>query len=256
MRAPPALIGGQPVAPSEDAGTDARALTAAEVEQLVADFVTAASRAELAGFDGVELHCAHGYVLAQFLSPEANRREDGYGGSLDGRARVVFDILRGIRARCRSGFVVGVRISPERFGLRLPEMISLAATLMSSGLIDFLDLSLWDVFKEPMDESFRGRSLLACFSELDRGGVRLGGAGKIMGGPDATRALADGLDFIIVGRGAILHHDFPQRVRTDPAFHAVGLPVTPDYLSAEGLSPPFIDYMGNWQGFVAGEAAP
>ena len=251
MRAPAALIGGQPVCPSRDAATGARALELAEVERLVEDFAAAALRAERAGFDGVELHAAHGYVLAQFLSDETNRREDRYGGSLENRSRILFEILAAIRSRCRPDLTVGVRLSPERFGLRLPEMVEVAQRLIQAGMIDFLDLSLWDVFKEPADVEFQGRSLLSYFASLDRGRVRMGAAGRISGSLDAARCLEAGLDFVIVGRAAILHHDFPERVRADPDFRSASLPVTAEYLGREGLSPAFIGYMGNWKGFVA-----
>jgi 2,4-dienoyl-CoA reductase-like NADH-dependent reductase (Old Yellow Enzyme family) len=251
MRSPRDLVGTQPVCPSDDAETGARALSRDEVERLRDDFIAAAVRAERAGFDGVELHGAHGYVLCQFLSPETNRRTDEYGGTLENRSRLLFDIVAGIRARCRSDFTVGVRLSPERFGLRLDEVRAVAQQLISSGGIDFLDLSLWDVFKEPQDEPFRGRSLLSWFTDLERGGVRLGAAGRITSGPDAARCLAAGVDFVVIGRGAVLHHDFPRRVAADPAFRAVALPVSSAYLASEGLSPAFIKYMGNWKGFVA-----
>ncbi len=251
MRAPAALIGEQPVCPSDDAETGARALDLSEVEQLVEDFAEAAARAERAGFDGVELHAAHGYVLAQFLSPEINRREDRYGGTLENRSRILLEILAAVRSRCRAGFTVGVRLSPERFGLRLPEIVAVAGRLIDSNMVDFLDLSLWDVFKEPQDAELQGRSLLSYFTSLDRGRVRMGAAGKIAGGQDALRCLDAGLDFVIVGRAAILHHDFPERVRADPGFRARELPVTREYLGQQGLSRKFIDYMGNWKGFVA-----
>jgi 2,4-dienoyl-CoA reductase-like NADH-dependent reductase (Old Yellow Enzyme family) len=251
MRSPSALIGTQPVCPSDHAETGARGLRADEVEQLVGDFVAAAVRADRAGFDGVELHGAHGYVLCQFLSAEVNRRTDQYGGSLENRSRILFDILAGIRGRCRRDFQVGVRLSPERFGLELAEMREVAARLMSDGRVDFLDLSLWDVFKEPQEERCRGRSLLAWFTELERHGVRLGAAGKVASAADAARCLDEGLDFVVVGRAAILHHDFPARVQADPGFKARSLPVTPEYLASEGLSPAFVAYMGNWKGFVA-----
>ena len=251
MRAPAALIGERPVAPSEHAETGARALDRAEIGQLVEDFAAAAARAERAGFDGVELHAAHGYVLAQFLSPEINLREDDYGGTPRNRARILFEILAAIRSRCSADLVVGVRLSPERFGLRLPEIISVAQDLIGSGQVDFLDLSLWDVFKEPQDAAYQGRTLLSRFTALDRGRVRLGAAGKIASAADAMRCLDAGLDFVVVGRAAILHHDFPQRVRSDPGFQAVGLPVTPEYLQREGLGPNFVEYMRNWPGFVA-----
>ena len=251
MRSPAALIGSQPVCPSDDAETGARALSRAEVVQLREDFIAAALRAERAGFDGVELHGAHGYVLCQFLSAETNRRTDEYGGTLENRSRLLFDILAGIRERCGRSLTVGVRLSPERFGMRLAEVRSLAQQLMSGGAIDFLDMSLWDVFKEPQEEAFRGRSLLSYFTELDRGQVRLAVAGKIMGGADARRCIEAGADFVVVGRAAILHHDFPARVQSNPAFESIALPVTAAHLANEGLSPAFVRYMGNWKGFVA-----
>lgn len=250
-RAPRELIEGDPVAPSPDAETGARGLSHAEVEEVTEDFVRAAQRAERAGFAGVELHGAHGYLLCQFLSAEFNRRDDGYGGSLENRARLLLDVIAGVCARCRPDFLIGVRLSPERYGLRLAEMRELAARLMRDGAIDYLDLSLWDVGKEPEEEAHRGKRLLSYFTELDRGGVRLGAAGRIDSGPAAARALAAGLDFVIVGRAAILHHDFPERVRADPSFEPVALPVSPEYLRGEGLGPAFIGYLRTWPGFVA-----
>jgi len=252
MRAPAKLTGKQPVCPSDDAETGARALAAGEVEQVKEDFIAAAQRAERAGFDGIEIHGAHGYLLCQFLSPEINRRTDDYGGSLDNRARILFDIVAGIRARCARDFIVGVRLSPERFGLRLAEIREVAARLLREGAIDFLDLSLWDAFKEPEEEAFRGRSLLSYFTELDRGAVKVGVAGKIMGGDDARRCLDAGTDFVVIGRAAVLHHDFPMKVRDDPAFNAIQLPVSAGYLRNEGLGPAMIRYMSRWEGFVEG----
>jgi 2,4-dienoyl-CoA reductase-like NADH-dependent reductase (Old Yellow Enzyme family) len=255
VRAPAELIKSAPVGPSDNAEKGARGLSPAEVEQLAEDFAAAAARAERAGFDGVEVHGAHGYVLAQFLSAEMNRRTDIYGGSLENRARLLCDVVAGIRARCRPGFILGVRLSPERFGMRLAEMRLLAQRLMSEGLIDLLDMSLWDVFKEPEEEEHRGRPLLSYFTDLDRGRVRLGAAGKITSGPEATRCLEAGVDVVVVGRAAILHHDFPSRVQVDPDFAAVGMPVTADYLRREGLGEAFIKYLRDRPGLVQAEPA-
>lgn len=251
MRSPAGLIGQPPVAPSDDAETGARALTTGEVETLAEDFILAAIRAEKAGFDGVELHGAHGYILSQFVSPETNRRDDRYGGSLENRTRIVRDIIAGIRARCRRDFSLGIRLSPERFGLRLPEMRDVAGELMASGELDYVDMSLWDVFKEPADAEYKGRRLMSWFTDIPRHNTRLGVAGKIVTGSDAARVLEEGADFAIVGRSAILHHDFPDRVAADPGFRPASLPVSRAWLKAEGLSERFIDYMGNWKGFVA-----
>jgi 2,4-dienoyl-CoA reductase-like NADH-dependent reductase (Old Yellow Enzyme family) len=251
MRSPQDLIGGRPLCPSDNEETGAREMSIAEVGQAIEDFIAAAARAERAGFDGVEIHGAHGYLVCQFLSAEINKRTDRYGGSLENRSRLLFEIVEGVRERCGKDFIVGVRLSPERFGIRLDDARQVAQRLMQEAAIDFLDMSLWDVFKEPEEEEFRGRSLLSCFTELDRGAVKLGAAGKIMGGPDAARCLEAGVDFVVIGRGAILHHDFPERVAGSPQFHAIATPVTADYLRNEGLGPAMVEYMRRWKDFVA-----
>jgi len=245
----PADLVGTPVSASDDPETGARGLSLGEVEQLVEDFVAAALRAEQAGFDGVEVHGAHGYVLAQFLSPEINKREDRYGGSVENRARIIHEIIAGVRARTRPDFQVGLRLSPERFGLKLAEIVETAGAILAAGKIDYLDMSLWDVFKEPVEEAFKGRSLMSYFTELDRGPARLGVAGKVTSPAIAAQMLENGADYVLIGRAAILHHDFPQRAR-DAAFTPVALPVTAEYLANEGLGPAFVKYMATWPGFV------
>jgi 2,4-dienoyl-CoA reductase-like NADH-dependent reductase (Old Yellow Enzyme family) len=255
MRSPKDLIGTAPVAPSDDKDTGARALTPAEIEQLTEDFIAAAVRAQKAGFDGVELHGAHGYILCQFFSAETNRRDDKWGGSLENRTRILRDIIAGVRARCRADFILGVRLSPERFGVKLAEIRDLAAELMQGGALDLLDMSLWDVFKEPIEPEFQGKRLMSYFTELERGKTRLGVAGKITSGDHAAQMLEEGADFPIIGRAAILHHDFPKRVTADPHFQQTALPVSREYLANEGLSPKFITYMQGWKGFVAEEPA-
>jgi 2,4-dienoyl-CoA reductase-like NADH-dependent reductase (Old Yellow Enzyme family) len=245
----------QAVGPSDDPETGSRGLSTAEVEQLVDDFVSGARRAERAGFDGVELHGAHGYILTQFLSTTDNRREDRYGGSLENRSRILLEIIDGVRAACRPDFQLGLRLSAERYGLRLAEMRELAQQLMDEAKIDYIDMSLWDARKEPEEAAFQGRTLLSYFADLDRGPVRLGVAGKIMTPAVAAELLEAGADFVLIGRAAILHHDFPGRVRLDPAFEPVGLPVTADYLANEGLGARFIRYMRTWEEFVVREPA-
>lgn len=251
MRSPAEIIGTKPVCPSDNEETGARALSTKEVQQLVADFVAAAVRSERAGFDGVEIHGAHGYVLCQFLSSEINHRDDQYGGSLENRSRVFFEIIEGIRAQCDAEFMVGVRLSPERFGMQLSDVVEVAQRMCTEGNIDFLDMSLWDVFKEPMEEDKRGRSLLSYFTELDLNGVRLGIAGKIRTPAEADQAMANGVDWIMLGRAAILHHDFPAQYANNPNFVPVENPVSVEHLKAQGLSDKFVTYMSGWKGFVA-----
>ena len=114
-RSPKGVIEGQPVCPSDNEKTGARGLTLSEVKRLIEDFVKAAERAEKAGYDGVELHGAHQYILCQFLSAGINQRDDEYGGSLENRSRILFEIIDGIRTRCGKNFMLGVRLSAERY---------------------------------------------------------------------------------------------------------------------------------------------
>ncbi len=253
IRSPADLIGEAPHGPSVDAEFGARALTLAEVEQLRDDFIAGAVRCEKAGFDGVELHGAHGYILCAFLSPETNRRDDRYGGSLENRARLLFEIIDGVRAQTRPDFQLGLRLSPERFGLRFAEQLEVTRQVLAGGKLDYLDMSLWDTFKAPVETEFAHRPLIDWFTELPRGETRLGVAGKLMGGADCRRALEHGADFAVIGRAAILHHDFPNLVEADPDFHAVSIPVTRAWLRNERLGPSFVEYMNGWKGFVVQE---
>ena len=100
MRSPEELIDTQPVCPSDDSNTGARALTFDEVIQLRNDFISAAVRAQKSGYQGVEIHGAHGYILSQFLSSDINRRMDDYGGSIENRSRIIFEIVDGVRNEC------------------------------------------------------------------------------------------------------------------------------------------------------------
>ncbi|MGY1771182.1 oxidoreductase [Blastococcus sp. SYSU D00813] len=237
-----------PVSASELDG--ARALTTGEVEQLRDDFVAAAVRAERAGFDGVEVHGAHGYVLTQFLSAETNRRTDAYGGALENRARLLLEVLDGVRAACRPDFQLGVRLSVERFGLRTLEVRDLVTELYRRGGLDYLDLSLWDVRKDPADAEAQGRPLLELFAELPRGEVRLGVAGKVRTPAEAADVLERGADFAFVGRSAILNGDWAQLAR-DPGWEPVRGPVDAGHLAAQDVSPAFVDYLrSDFRGIV------
>lgn len=256
MRSPEEEIGEQPVSASSLQKYNARGLSITEVEQLRDDFIAAAQRAKNAGYDGVEVHGAHGYIITQFLSSETNKRDDQYGGDLANRSRLLFEIVNGIRVKCGKAFLLGVRLSPERFGMQIDEVKTLCQQLVNEHDIDFLDLSLWDVFKQPHDESKQDKSLLEHFTELDYKDVKLTVAGNITSGKDVQAVLDAGVDFVTIGRSAILHHDFPKQVITNPLFEPVALPVSEDHLSQEGLSPKFITYMKRWEGFVQENSTP
>ncbi len=243
-------IVGRCISPSGNAETNSPAMTEEEIGETIECFIVAAERTEKAGFDGVELHAAHGYLISQFLSPIYNRRQDDYGGSPERRSRFLFEIVKGIRARCGVEFQLGVRLSPERFGQELAEIREVVRRLVAERDIDFVDMSLWDVFKEPEDERFRGRSLMSLFTELDRRDVRLGVAGKVIKPHDAVHCLDNGADFVTLGKVAILHHDYPMRLAGNLGFTPLWIPVTADYLRGEGLGESFIRYLSTWTNFV------
>ena len=92
-----------------------RAMTEADIEDVIARFIRSAELAERAGFSGVEIHAAHGYLLSQFLSPLSNRRDDRWGGSLQNRARLLLEIVQGVRAAVAPTFVVAVKLNSADF---------------------------------------------------------------------------------------------------------------------------------------------
>lgn len=136
-----ALGGVQPVAPSPIAckvvGEMPRELTEVECEDLIRKFVTGAVYAKMAGFDGVELHAAHGYLLNQFLSPYTNKRTDRFGGSPENRMTFIREIILGIRRACGPTFPVSVRLSCDEYiegGLTLADGVWIAQQLEQLGV--------------------------------------------------------------------------------------------------------------------------
>ncbi|MDN3643233.1 NADH:flavin oxidoreductase [Lutimonas halocynthiae] len=250
MRSPSELINEKPVCPSDNEKTNARGLTLEEVVQLREDFITAAIRAKKCGYNGVEVHGAHGYILTQFLSSEINKRTDHYGGSLVNRSRLLFEIVDGIREKCGEEFLLGVRLSPERFGMDIEEVRSVCQRLINAGNIDFLDISLWDSFKIPNEEKYQNMTLLEHFSNLDFKKVKWTVAGKISNAVDVQNILDAGVDFVSIGTSAILHHDFPKLVIENPDFSPIAIPVSEAHLKKEGLGKNFVAYLKRWPEFV------
>ena len=250
MRAPNELIGSQAVSPSGDEAFNARKMTPEEIMMIRDDFVTAALRAKESGYDGVEIHGAHGYLLAQFLSQKYNRRTDRYGVTRNGRFKLIEEILVEVRRACGQSFLLGLRLSPERFGMNLDDCLWFCRRTIKYALVDFLDISLWDVSKFPEEPAPQDKPLLDHFTGLERGQIALTVAGKIMSGRTAHDVLTRGVDFVGIGRAGILHHDFPKRCMNNLGFEAIQTPVSRRHLEEEGLGKAFVDYMARWPGFV------
>ena len=250
MRSPEDIIGESPVCPSADEKTKSRSLSNEEVNFLRDDFINAAIRPKKSGYDGIELHGAHGYILCQFLSSSINKRVDEYGGSLENRSRIIFEIIDGIRSECGKDFLLGIRLSAERFGIKLTESKTLCQKLIDDGKIDFLDISLWDSFKDPVEEEHKDKTLLQHFTELNRKEVLLTVAGNIRTGEDVDKIISSDVDFVTIGRAAILHHDFPNKVIENQSFIPIDTPSPKEHLRKEGLSEKFIEYLKVFKGFV------
>ncbi len=120
------------------------AMTLPEIEEVIEGFAKSAVNAKAAGFDGVEIHGAHGYLPQQFFSPLSNHRTDKYGGSLENRVRFALEVINAVREAVGPDFVVGMRISGDEFadgGLTLDDMMEIAPILAATGKLDFLDVS-------------------------------------------------------------------------------------------------------------------
>lgn len=249
----PASLVGQPWSASESA-TDPhkpRAATEDDIARTIRAFADAAVRAKRAGFAGVEVHGAHGYLPCQFLSRVQNARTDGYGGSFEGRARFMRAITRAVRAAVGTEFCVGVRLSLEDFGqavgLDLDEGLTLARQLVDDGA-EFVHASLWDCAR--MTTKRPEAHALTLLREALPADVRIVAAGKIWSRADADAALARGADAVAIGRAAIAYPEWP-RAAEDPSYAPPGVPFTEAQLLAADLSPAFVAYMRNWKGFVA-----
>ena len=138
----------QPWAPSGGrdpySGVTARTMTDGEVRQVIDGFVTSAANLHAAGFDGVELHGAHGYLITQFLSPWSNHRDDAWGGDTARRTAFVAEIIRGIRAACGDAFAVGLKMSAHEYvegGIDLAEAQRIVETLRETAPPDYLAIS-------------------------------------------------------------------------------------------------------------------
>jgi 2,4-dienoyl-CoA reductase-like NADH-dependent reductase (Old Yellow Enzyme family) len=248
-RADRSMIDGDPWSASD--GEGARAATDADLARVTAQFAAAARRAKRAGFDGVEIHGAHGYLLTQFLSSTQNRRTDRWGGTLENRARLAREVVRAVRAATGDAFTVGIRLSPEDFGnargLDLDESLEVARWLADDG-VDFVHVSLWHALantkKRPLEHA------LPLFRAALPAGVALLTAGSVWTRHEADELLARGADGIALGRAAIVNPDWPHRA-PDAAWQPKRPPVTIAELRQRGLGPSFAEYMRGWKGFVA-----
>ncbi len=207
--------GCQPVGPSAvmhpRGSEEPRELSFAEIKILVEAFARAAGRAREAGFDIIELHGAHGYLLGQFLSPLTNQRADEYGGSLENRARFALEVVREVRNRIGPEPILAYRLGVEDFmpgGLTIDDTIQVARWLVKAG-VDLLDISGGLAGSQP--PGLEGQGYFLPYAERIRSEVRVPVlcAGGITDPLFADEAVRQGrVDLVGIGRALLENPDW------------------------------------------------
>lgn len=139
---PASAMGPSPIFRSNDKNT-CREMTLEDIAGVVDKFADAAARARQAGFDGIQIHAAHGYLLSQFLSPHYNRRGDAYGGDVSGRSRLTCEVIAAVRKRVGKDYPLIIKVNSEDFienGLKISDMLEACRGFAAAGL-DAVELS-------------------------------------------------------------------------------------------------------------------
>jgi len=244
----PKMLNKSPVSPSAIPFSKAlqsmfgtpRALTGPEIEDIVQRFAHSAAIAEQAGFDGVQIHGAHGYLVSQFLSPHHNQRTDDWGGSAEKRMRFVLEIYRAIRALTQPGFCVGIKLNSadfQRGGFTEGESLAVIDALASEG-IDLVEISGGNYENPAMAKGVDGgevkQSTLAReayfleFAEKvrKRADVPLMVTGGFRTSEGMAHAVASGAtDLVGLARPLAVEPDLPNRILAGESFTSVVRPI-------------------------------
>ncbi|MBI4284024.1 MAG: NADH:flavin oxidoreductase [Chloroflexi bacterium] len=211
------MVGKQPAGPWSIIGPGdketPRPLTVAEIKGIVKSFSEAARRAIAAGFDGVEVHGAHGFLLCQFLSPLVNRRPDRYGGDLEGRLRLPAEIIAAVRSQIGEGVPLFYRFGADDMveGGLTPEEARIIAPRLEKAGVDVLDISggLGGTGSRQLTEQGYFVPLAQSLKEKVR--VPVIGVGNITEADYADRVIREGrVDLIALGRKLLSTPDFPK----------------------------------------------
>lgn len=221
-------------------------LSTPQIEAIIDDFATAAERAARAGFDGVEIHGANGYLQTQFTSTLTNQRSDTWGGSLENRARFPRECVRAIRAKVPAEFVVGYRMSFEGFGLDtgldVDDNVRILQWLVEDG-ISWGHISHFDYGARSV--KYPERVLLSLIRERIDPALPLMIAGSVKSRTDAERALELGADLVAFARAAIGNEKLPAKLAAGEALAST--PFSRSHLHELAVSDAFIRYMTETQ---------
>ena len=254
-RQSPRSLSKQPVAPSavklKGAGpmfAAPRALTVEEIEEIVRRFATTARIAEAAGFDGVQIHGAHGYLVSQFLSPRTNLRDDEWGGDPERRRRFLLEVVRAVRAAVSPSFAVGLKLNSadfQRGGFDEAESMAVLEALDREG-IDLLEISGGTyesaaMFEETVaahESSKKREAFFLDYAEKARARVTtplmLTGGFRTKAGMES--ALASGaIDVVGLARPLAAEPDLPRRLMSDEAAHAAPIRIATGVKNLDAL---------------------
>ena len=198
----------------------AREASAAEVEELIASFAQAADLAIRAGFDGVEIHGANGYLIQQFYSAQSNRRSDQWGGSLENRMRfplAVVDAVAAVREKHQhNDFIIGYRFSPEEAGedgLTMTETAALIDALVQKPL-QYLHVSLWEFDKKIRRGGDTAQTRMQFIHDRINGKLPLIGVGNLFTADDILAAFETGwVEFIALGKTVMINPHIATQIR-------------------------------------------
>ncbi|WCG34845.1 NADH-dependent flavin oxidoreductase [Companilactobacillus farciminis] len=206
--------------PSERSGSETpHRLGEEEIENIIDNFADATRRAIFAGFDGIELHGAGGYLLSEFFSPHANRRSDKWGGSLNKRMTFIIQLVdrinQTIKKYTKKPFIFGYRFSPEEIsnpGFRINDTLRLVDVLSNLPL-DYLHVSQRYVWRRSSVPELADESLIVKIQRVVNGRVPLIGVGSIATPDQAVNVIQSGLDFVALGRELLIDPDWVTKVK-------------------------------------------
>ncbi|KPQ07740.1 MAG: Old Yellow Enzyme family NADH:flavin oxidoreductase [Rhodobacteraceae bacterium HLUCCA12] len=219
-----------------------RVMTGADIAQVIDDFAAAAARADRAGFDLVEIHAAHGYLLHQFLSPLTNRRTDDWGGDQPARNRLLIEVVRAVRAALPATRALGVRMTSTDWhpdGLTLDDAVALAQTLAALG-VDYAVMSAGNLTPDVrIPAATPGHQVPFAARIRERAGLATMAVGQILDGPQAQAIVAEGgADLVAIARALL---DDPRWAWHAAAALGVDIDYPPQYIRARP---------NNWTGYA------
>ena len=249
---------GDVVAPSaveKEGAHTPRALKKSEVQQIVDDFAEATRRAIEAGFDGVEIHGANGYLIQQFFSPFSNRRDDEWGERLRFPLAIVDAVRKTVEKHGSKEFIVGYRFSPEEQetpGLTMKETFELIDALIEKPL-DYLHVSLMDFHSNARRGADPSAKRIDLIKNRINDKLPLIGVGSLYSAEDVAAAKATGVPLIGIGRELLIDPEFVTKIKEGREYEIISL-IDPAREDQHGIPDPLWNIILQTKGWVPTKA--